>query len=95
VPFASVELTVAGEPAGATTASAAGAFESPVAVPGLDPGRYEVVARCGPELRAVLDVVVVQAVDNGLSTLAVLVFFVLVALLLFRRRRIVLRRPLA
>jgi hypothetical protein len=70
-----------------------GSFEATVAVPSLEPGRLELVADCGARFAATLDLVVASRVDALSSTLAVFIFFVLLSLVLFRRRRVILPRP--
>ncbi len=67
-----------------------GSFVAEVAAPDIPPGRIELFADCGPRFVATIDLVVASQVDPGASALAVFIFFVLLALVLFRRRRIVL-----
>ncbi len=84
-PFSPVALKVNGASAGQTTASAEGTFRSPVQTTGLAVGRYTVEADCGPVLLAALDVVLPSRVDSDTSTLAIIIFFILLGLALFRR----------
>ncbi len=76
-PGATVTLEIAGEEVGATTADDNGRFSTPIDVPDVDPGRLEVLARCGPVLTTQLDVVLASSVSNN-STILVLAFFVIV-----------------
>jgi len=70
---------------GSATADDSGGFSAPVDVPALVPGRYDVVAGCGPVLTSPLDVVLATSVGQGGTALALLGFFVLLAGLLLRR----------
>ena len=65
-------------------------------MPSIEPGRLEMIADCGTRFVTTLDLVVASRVDALSSTLAVFIFFVLLSLVLFRRRRVILprsRRP--
>lgn len=57
-------------------------------LPDLGPGRYDIRIDCGPTFTMPIDVVVATSVESPNSVLALFVFFVLLALVLFRRRRI-------
>jgi hypothetical protein len=72
-----VALSMAGRRLHPTTADDQGSFTTAVEVPPIDVGRHQVTARCGRTLTAPLDVVLVSSVRPPTSTLAVLVFFVL------------------
>jgi hypothetical protein len=83
-----VTLEIAGEEVGSTTAEDDGTFETEIEVPNVEPGRVEVLARCGPVLTTELDVVLASEVSSGTSTVLVLMFFVIVlaALLWYGRQ---------
>jgi hypothetical protein len=87
-PLAPVSLEVGGRDVGHATADTSGHFDTPIELPDLPPGRYDVIARCGPVLSAPIDVVLASANRPG-STLAILVFFVLVGFGLWILRRAV------
>ena len=73
-----------------------GSFVVVLTLPDLDPGRYDVHIDCPISLDVPLDVVVATSVASPNSVLALFVFFVLLGLMLFRRRRLVFRpRPQA
>jgi hypothetical protein len=86
-PGAPVTVDIADRRVGSGEANGLGSFSLPVDVPSLVVGRYDVTATCGPVLATTLDVVLVSHVDPGTNTLALLVFFVLIALALIRRQR--------
>jgi hypothetical protein len=86
-PGAPVALEIGGRPVASGLAGADGSFSVGADVPSLMVGRYGVTASCGPLLSTTLDVVLVSQVDRGTTTLAVLVFFVLLALAIIRRQR--------
>jgi hypothetical protein len=93
-PGSDVRISIGDEIVGATVADPVGAFSGPVNVPiDLAVGQYDVVVACGPTLTGALDVVVSTSVDAGTSTLGLFLFFLLLAIALFRRRRLVHRRP--
>ena len=71
---------------GAATATEGGSFFAPLDVPDLAVGRHRVAARCGPVMATNLDLVLVTRVDPATTTLAVLVYFVLLALAVVRRQ---------
>lgn len=71
---------------GHAKANALGRFSTPVDVGALPVGRYEVDASCGTLLSAPIDVVLASQVDPDTSTLAVIVFVLLVGIGLFRRQ---------
>jgi hypothetical protein len=83
-----VTLEIAGEEVGSTTAEDDGTFETEIEVPNVEPGRVEVLARCGPVLTTELDIVLASEVSSGTSTVLVLMFFliVLAALLWYGRQ---------
>ena len=83
-----MSLTVGDRNVGTTAADGAGRFETPLVLPDLPVGHYQVVARCGPVLSTHLDLVLVSRVDPATSTMIVLVFFVLAGLALLRRQLI-------
>ena len=71
---------------GHTQASSAGRFHAPLSVSLLGVGRYTVVARCGVILAAPLDIVLATQVSAATSTLAVIIFVLLIGALAFRRQ---------
>jgi hypothetical protein len=81
-----VRLSVAGTPVGDTTADANGAFRAPLRLASFPVGRYQVLAACGPVLAASLDVVLASQVNPITSTLALIVLFLLIGLVIYRRR---------
>jgi hypothetical protein len=85
-PGSSVLLTVGPTTVGETTASTGGTFTAPLQVGTLPVGRYLVLAHCGPVLAASLDVVLASQVGQATATLAIIVFFLLIGLAVFRRR---------
>lgn len=86
LPGSDVALSVDGVPAGSSIADGQGVFEAPVQVGSIDVGRYQVQAACGPMLTAPVDVVLASRVGAGTATLTVIVFFLLIGLLIYRRR---------
>lgn len=86
-PGAPVTLDIGERRVSAAVADAAGSFSLAADVPSLLVGRYAVTATCGPVLSSTLDIVLVSRVDPGTTTLAILVFFVLLALAIIRRQR--------
>ena len=85
-PSSAVVLTVGTNQVGQTQSLADGTFSTPLDVGGLAVGRYLVVAHCGPALAASLDVVLASQVGQDTATLAIIVFFLLLGLVMFRRR---------
>jgi hypothetical protein len=82
-----VTLTIGSQQVGQTTADSEGHFHAPLHLGSLPVGRYDVQAQCGAVLTAALDVVLASKVDDGTSTtLVIIVFFVLIGLVAFRRR---------
>lgn len=81
-----MRLRFSGSDVGGATAAADGIFSASFSVPPVEPGRYELTANCGPELAVPLDVVLASSVSGG-SSLAVLVFFILVGVGLWQFRR--------
>jgi len=65
-----------------------GRFVAVLTLPDLVPGRYDIHIACGTTFTIPVDVVVATSVDSPNSVLALFIFFVLLALVLFRRRRI-------
>jgi hypothetical protein len=90
-----VALLIGTTTIGEVQAGPDGSFEATVAAPSVEPGRLELVADCGVRFAATIDLVVASRVDALSSTLAIFIFFVLLSLVLFRRRRVILprRRP--
>lgn len=86
-PGAAVAIEIGGARVADATAGSDGRFSAPLDLPVLQPGRFDVVAHCGPTLDTTIDIVLASRVDPGTSTLAVLVFFVLLLLALLRGRR--------
>ncbi|CAG7642323.1 hypothetical protein E143388_08383 [Rhodococcus opacus] len=85
-PGAGVALSVEGVRAGETQADAGGSFEAPVSPVVADVGRHQVSAECGPVLTAPLDIVLVSQATGSTATSVVIVFFLLIGLLIYRRR---------
>jgi len=93
-PGAPVVVGVGDLTVGSIPGQADGSFVVVVTLPDLDPGRYDVHIDCPISLVVPLDVVVATSVGTPNSVLALFVFFVLMGLVLFRRRRLVFRpRP--
>ncbi|HXW32550.1 MAG TPA: hypothetical protein VEJ21_05595 [Acidimicrobiales bacterium] len=74
---ATVTLSIGGVAAGRTTADSSGAFRAPLALGSLGVGSYQVDARCGVLLTAPLQVVLASQVGGDTSTLAIILFFLL------------------
>ncbi len=83
---APVALTIGSTSVGRTRASASGAFHAPLTLGPLGVGRYTVVARCGVILAAPLDIVLASQVSAATSTLAIIIFVLLIGALAFRRQ---------
>ncbi len=81
-----VTLSIAGTTVGQTQAASDGSFQSPLDVGSLAVGRYQVDAACGPILSAPLDIVLASQVSADTSTLAVIVFFLMLGVFVYRRR---------
>jgi hypothetical protein len=90
-PGSQVLLTVDGHQAGRTAAAPDGTFTAALVVPNVAVGDYPVLASCGPTLATLLDVTLLTFADPGIVVSAILIYFVLAALLLIFLRR-VLRR---
>jgi hypothetical protein len=91
---APVALSIGSRSVGHTRASSSGAFHAPLTLGPLAVGRYTVVAHCGPILAAPLDIVLASQVSAATSTLAIIIFALLIGALVFRRQ-IFPRRPTA
>ncbi|MEV0354961.1 hypothetical protein AB0H71_02760 [Nocardia sp. NPDC050697] len=76
-PGARVELKIGATPVGTTVAAADGSFTAPLTLAAIEVGRHDVQTWCGRPLTAQLDVVLVSSVDGGASTVAILLFFLL------------------
>jgi hypothetical protein len=76
---------VGGQRAFSVTADTGGSFTARFKLPDLDVGRYPVMVTCGPVITETLDIILVVGADPGSWTLAVLVFFALLALAAVRR----------
>ncbi|UGT62296.1 hypothetical protein [Nocardia asteroides] len=76
-PGAPVELKIGRTPVGTTVATADGSFTAKLTLSAIAVGRHDVATWCGRPLTAQLDVVLVSRVDSGASTLAILLFFLL------------------
>jgi hypothetical protein len=83
---APVHLSIEGAPVADTVADETGAFKAPLHTGSLRVGRHDVQAECGVLLVAPLDVVLVSQVSRASSTLAIIVFVLLVGLFIYRRR---------
>ncbi len=93
-PGAPVVVGVGDLTVGSIPGQADGTYVVVLTLPDLDPGRYDVHIDCPVSLAVPLDVVVATSVGTPNSVLALFVFFVLLGLVLFRRRRLVFRpRP--
>ena len=89
-----VTLTIGSTQVGATTAASDGSFQAPLHVGDLSVGRYDVQAACGAVLTASFDVVLASRVDPGTSTtMVIIVFFILIGVIAFRRRLFPSRYP--
>jgi hypothetical protein len=89
-----VTLTIGSTQVGKTTAGEDGSFHAPLDVKALSVGRYDVQAACGAVLTASFDVVLASRVDPGTSTtMVIIVFFVLIGVIAFRRRLFPSRYP--
>ncbi len=89
-----VTLTIGSTQVGETTAGDDGSFQAPLHVGDLSVGRYDVQAECGAILTASFDVVLASRVDPGTSTtMVIIVFFILIGVVAFRRRLFPSRYP--
>lgn len=80
-------MTVGDAPPVYTESDADGRFVVKLPLPQLEPGRYDVIAVCGPELHASVDVILVSAQGGAASSSAVLTFFVLIGVGVWQLRR--------
>lgn len=80
-----MSLTIDGKDGGSTVADSGGGFRAPVRPGQLEIGRHEVVANCGVILAAPLDLILATQVESGTATLALILFFLVVGLALYRR----------
>jgi hypothetical protein len=87
-----VVLTIDGNPVGRTTSTQRGTFVAPLDTSNLSVGQYQVQAHCGPVLDAAFDVVLISQDGQDGSTLVIIIFFLFIALVLFRRRVNVIRQ---
>ncbi|MFC8043195.1 hypothetical protein [Nocardia sp. NPDC057353] len=76
-PGAPVELSIGRTPVGTAVAAADGSFTARLTLSAIEVGRHDVRTWCGRTLTAALDVVLVSSVDGGASTIAILLFFLL------------------
>lgn len=81
-----VHLSVEGTTVGDTTADGDGTFSAPLRLASFPVGRYRVQAVCGRMLAASLDVVLASQLNPITSTLALIVLFLLIGLVIYRRR---------
>lgn len=88
VPDAPVRVAVADVAVGSIAGRDDGGFVAILTLPDFGPGRYDISVDCGTALILPIDVVVATSVESPDSVLALFIFFVLVVLVLFRRRRI-------
>ena len=88
VPDAPVRVGVADVAVGAIAGRDDGGFVAILTLPDFGPGRYDITVDCGTAFTMPIDVVVATSVETPNSVLALFIFFVLLALVLFRRRRI-------
>ena len=67
-----------------------GTFVAVLTLPDFGPGRYDIRIDCGTIFTIPIDVVVATSVESPNSVLALVIFFVLLVLVLFRRGRVAL-----
>ncbi len=88
VPDAPVSVGVADVAVGTIDGREDGVFVAILTLPDFGPGRYDITVDCGTTFTIPIDVVVATSVESPNSVLALFIFFVLLVLVLFRRRRI-------
>jgi hypothetical protein len=92
VPGGPLTVYFGGNTLGTVRAGEDGTFSLRVYLPDVPVGRYDLELECGPTLSAPVDVVVATSASGGISTLALFIFFVLLAMIIFRRRRYISKR---
>jgi hypothetical protein len=80
-----VSLELGGKQVGSTVADEHGHFSAPLDVGDTGVGDYDVIARCGPTLMTRLAVSQTERSDQPVTTLLLLSFFVVGAMVLFHR----------
>lgn len=88
VPGAPVSVSVADVAVGSIPGREDGVFVAILTLPDFGPGRYDINVDCGTTFTVPVDLVVATAVNSPNSVLALFIFFVLLVLVLFRRRRL-------
>lgn len=88
-PNTDVILTVDGGPPTATRSDADGNFQVRLPLAELEPGRFPVVAQCGPRLQTSVDVILLSSNGNVAASSGVLALFVLVGCGIWQLRRTV------
>ncbi len=88
LPGQPVAVSVGGEEVGTIPGRDDGGFIAILTLPDVEPGRYDITIDCGTTFTIPVDVVVATSVESPNSVLALFIFFVLLALVLFRRRRV-------
>lgn len=83
---AAVTIEIDGRRLGTAMSDESGRFSVTLSLPDLRVGRHRLIAVCGPTLETSLDVVLVTLVDRATTSLALLAFFVLLALAVIRRQ---------
>jgi len=83
-----VKVAVADNDVGSIPGHDNGGFVAVLTLPDLGPGRYDIHIDCGTTFTMPVDVVVATSVASPNSVLALFIFFVLLALVLFRRRHL-------
>ncbi|MGH9165856.1 MAG: hypothetical protein ACRDZW_10145, partial [Acidimicrobiales bacterium] len=94
-PLAPVSVSLGRATLPGALADARGAYAATLQLPDLPVGRYRLTVTCGPTYAGLVDVVVATSLTPPASTLAIFLFFILVMLVLFRRRRVPGRVPSA
>jgi hypothetical protein len=92
LPGAPLTVYFGGNKLGTVPANQDGTFSLRVYLPDVPVGRYGLELECGPTLSAPVDVVVATSASGGISTLALFIFFVLLSMIVFRRRRYISKR---
>jgi len=87
-PGVPVAVGVADVAVGSIAGQDDGGFVAVLTLPDFGPGRYDIHVDCGTTFTIPIDVVVATSVESPNSVLALFIFFVLLVLVLFRRRRV-------
>lgn len=90
-PNAPVTVQVGDRVIGSIPGTPDGTFIAILSLPQLlEVGRYDITISCGIVHTVPIDIVVASHLDSGNSVLALFIFFVLMVIALFRRRRLVM-----